>query len=160
MTCRSNIQRTKKKKLQLTIVPNLKNYEKNEKKVKLIESSLLGTTDRTMSEISELLKEWTEWYNSSAYPDSTTIWKLLHAPGDVEFRSRIPAGVMPPRNLNKIQLAMNKLLHTSVGRDVAVCRMFYCLGVENTIEETGFSKRQVYERKRRGEAAIEGFLSA
>lgn len=113
-----------------------------------------------LSDITELLKDWAEWYNSSSYPDSTTIWKLLHSPGDVEFKSRIPAGVIPPLGLNQVQLAMNRLLTSNVGQDVAVCRMFYCIGVERTIAETGYSKRSVYERKRRGEAAIEGFLNA
>ena len=45
-----------------------------------------------------------------------------------------------------------------MGQDVEITRMFYTLGLEETVKRSGLSRRNVYEKKRRGEAALEGFL--
>lgn len=121
------------------------------------ELNLWAMTD----EIKDLLRDWAEWTISvNGYPKSTTIWRLANSPGEDPFQSRIPSGVIPPARLQKLQKAFNKLLNTKVGEDIAVTRMFYLAGLEATQKEFRCSRRTVYERKRCGEAAIQGFLRA
>jgi len=115
---------------------------------------------RRLSEIVELLKDWAAWYNSeeSGYPGSTPIWRLRNSPGESGFQSSIPSGVLPPPGLGRVQKAMNHLLESRMGQDVEITRMFYTLGLDETVKRSGLSRRNVYEKKRRGEAALEGFL--
>lgn len=157
MTCRLSIRKANGKTSHLTIVKSSKNRESYESKERLEELNLWAMTD----EIKDLLRDWAEWTISvNGYPKSTTIWRLANSPGEDPFQSRIPSGVIPPARLQKLQKAFNKLLNTKVGEDIAVTRMFYLAGLEATQKEFRCSRRTVYERKRCGEAAIQGFLRA
>ena len=93
-------------------------------------------------------------------PSSTAIWRILHSPGDSGFESSLPKGVIPPAGLNKINLAMNALLHSDCGEAVAVVRYLYLYGRERTTYDLKLSQTRFYTLKAQGEACLKGFLKA
>ena len=113
--------------------------------------------------LSQLLDEWAIWWSNAehgSYPSSTAIWRILHSPGDSGFESSLPKGVIPPAGLNKINLAMNQLLHSDCGEAVAVVRYLYLYGRERTTYDLKLSQTRFYTLKAQGEACLKGFLKA
>ena len=100
--------------------------------------------------LSKLLDEWAIWWSNAehgSYPSSTAIWRILHSPGDSGFESSLPKGVIPPAGLNKINLAMNQLLHSDCGEAVAVVRYLYLNGRERTTYDLKLSMTRFYTLK-------------
>lgn len=142
----------RKKKFQLTIVRSTTKCEKYGS-VELKEGlSFLDTTDAK-----ELLADWAKWMASAnGYPRSTTTWRLANAPGEDNFESRIPSGVVPPRRFERLEKLFNELLPDKRwGEIISTTKKFYLTSLEETSSDLNISKRTVYDRKKQAEEVIQ-----
>ena len=114
--------------------------------------SLLDTTDAK-----ELLADWAKWMASAnGYPRSTTTWRLANAPGEDNFESRIPSGVVPPRRFERLEKLFNELLPDKRwGEIISTTKKFYLTSLEKTSSDLNISKRTVYDRKKQAEEVIQ-----
>lgn len=121
----------------------------------------------------EELREWAAWYQGHrtesenigwGFAAETTLSKAANGRISAPMSASIPAGVMPPRNLERICHAMVRLLPDErVGYYVNVMRTWYLSGEDMAVtrkEYGGRSDRTIRDCRERGEDALRAFLRA
>ena len=105
----------------------------------------------------QLLADWAKWMASAnGYTRSTTTWRLANAPGEDNFESRIPSGVVPPRRFERLEKLFNELLpEKRWGEIISTTKKFYLTSLEETSSDLNISKRTVYDRKKQAEEVIQ-----